>query len=127
MSRFIIQGQHPLHGTIVPTGMKNAATPILAATLLTHERCIISNVPRIADVFNMVALLKSLGAEIAWHDEHVVSVECQDIDPAALDQSIVQKLRSSVLLIGPLITVSVGDTGAARRMHYRQSPARYAR
>ncbi len=103
MSRFIIQGQHPLHGTIVPTGMKNAATPILAATLLTHERCIISNVPRIADVFNMVALLKSLGAEIAWHDEHVVSVECQDIDPAALDQSIVQKLRSSVLLIGPLI------------------------
>lgn len=103
MSRFIIHGQRPLHGVVVPSGMKNAATPILAATLLTRERCIIENVPRIADVFNMLALLKSLGAMVAWQDEHVVSVECKDIDPTALDQTIVHKLRSSVLLIGPLI------------------------
>lgn len=103
MARLVIQGQHPLNGTIVPSGMKNAATPILAATLLTSKRCIVSNVPRIADVFNMVALLKSLGADVAWQEEHTVSVQCKDIDPAALDQSTVQKLRSSVLLLGPLV------------------------
>lgn len=103
MARFVIQGQRPLEGTIVPSGMKNAATPILAATLLTYERCIISNVPRIADVFNMIVLLQSLGADVAWQEEHTVSVQCKDIDPAALDQATVRKLRSSVLLIGPLI------------------------
>lgn len=103
MARFVIQGQRPLKGTIVPSGMKNAATPILAATLLTNERCVISNVPRIADVFNMIALLQSLGADVAWQEEHTVSVQCKDIDPSALDQSMVRKLRSSVLLLGPLV------------------------
>lgn len=103
MAQFLIQGQHPLNGTITPSGMKNAATPILAATLLTTERCIVSNVPRIVDVFNMLVLLQSLGAVVSWQDEHTVAIQCSDIHPESLDQKTVKKLRSSVLLLGPLV------------------------
>lgn len=103
MSRFVIEGQHTLEGEITVSGMKNAATPIIAATLLTTEECVISNVPRIIDVFKMLDILAGMGAELAWTGEHEVSIRCKDIDPSRLDTKAVKALRSSVLLIGPLL------------------------
>lgn len=103
MATLVIEGQHPLNGDVTVSGMKNAATPVIAATLLTQEECVIDNVPRILDVFKMLELLKSLGAQYAWTGQHTLTIQCKDIDPTRLDQSSVQALRSSVLLLGPLL------------------------
>ena len=59
--RFVIEGRHPLRGEIRPVGNKNAALPILAAALLTSERVVLHNVPRIEDVLAMLQLLEDLG------------------------------------------------------------------
>lgn len=103
MAKFVIEGQCRLAGEITVSGMKNAATPILAATLLTSEECEISNIPRIVDVFNMIRLLESMGATVHWKSDHTVVISCASVDPALLDQETVEKLRSSVLLLGPLV------------------------
>ena len=73
MSKFVIQGGKSLEGEVRVHGMKNAATPILVATLLTQEECIINNVPQISDVRKMVEILQSLGAKVKWLDEHSLS------------------------------------------------------
>ncbi|MFH1171577.1 MAG: UDP-N-acetylglucosamine 1-carboxyvinyltransferase [bacterium] len=103
MAQFIIEGKQKLQGDVFVGGMKNAATPILAATLLTDETCVVSNVPRIVDVFKMLELLEGLGASVQWTDEHTVSICCKGVDPQKIIASTVRKLRSSVLLIGPLL------------------------
>lgn len=101
--RFIIEGGKPLKGEIKARGSKNAATPILAATLLTEEPCVISNLPLIEDVFKMLELIKSLGAKVEWVGENAVRIEAKDVDSKALDRSLVSKMRSSLLVMGPLL------------------------
>lgn len=103
MAKFLIEGQQKLKGDVFISGMKNAATPILAATLLTNEPCVLSNVPKIVDVFKMLELLEGLGASVAWSGDHEVTVCCRDVDPKRILGPTVRKLRSSVLLIGPLL------------------------
>jgi UDP-N-acetylglucosamine 1-carboxyvinyltransferase len=66
MEKFVIEGGMPLSGTVHPAGNKNAALPIIAATLLTEDEVILRNVPRIRDVEAMLALLEGLGAQVAW-------------------------------------------------------------
>src|SRR4249919_2227322 len=61
MEKFVIEGGAPLSGAVVPAGNKNAALPVLAASLLTEEEVVVSNVPRIRDVDSMLALLEDLG------------------------------------------------------------------
>ncbi|MFA6047519.1 MAG: UDP-N-acetylglucosamine 1-carboxyvinyltransferase [Parcubacteria group bacterium] len=102
MEKFEIIGGNKLAGTIEVRGSKNATTPILAATLLTREECILSNVPLIEDVFRMIEILESMGAEIKWLGKRKVSVKCENIDPTKMDVEKVKKLRSSVLLLGSL-------------------------
>ncbi len=101
--RFIIEGGRPLKGEIKAKGSKNAATPILAATLLTEDPCTISNLPLIEDVFKMLELIKSLGAKVDWVGKDSVRIEAKDIDAASLDRSLVSKMRSSLLVMGPLL------------------------
>src|SRR5579864_6228206 len=66
MEKFIIEGGAPLSGTLVPAGNKNAALPILAASLLTDEEVLVRNVPRIRDVEAMLGILGEVGVEISW-------------------------------------------------------------
>jgi len=103
MSKFIIEGGLPLSGTIKIAGMKNAATPIIAATLLTKEKCIIDNVPRITDVFKMIEIIKGLGGQVDWQGEHRLVIETRDVKLGALDKKTVCGMRSSILLLGPLL------------------------
>jgi len=103
MEKFVIYGGKPLEGIIEVGGAKNAATPILAATLLTNETCRISNLPLVEDVFRMIEILKGMGAEIKWLGKRIVEIRCKNIDPSKIDFSKVKKMRSSVLLIGPLL------------------------
>ncbi len=103
MSQFIIQGGAKLKGDVVVNGMKNAATPIIAATLLTTEECVIDNVPKITDVDKMLEILKSLGAKVNWLGDHKVSVKCDAVGMSTLDKKMVKSMRSSVLLLAPLL------------------------
>jgi UDP-N-acetylglucosamine 1-carboxyvinyltransferase len=101
--KFIIEGGEPLKGTIEVKGSKNSATPIIAATLLTSEPCVIDNLPLIEDVLKMIELVSLLGAKVTWLGERKIRIEASDIDPGKIDQKLVSKMRSSVLVLGPLL------------------------
>ena len=101
--KFIINGGRSLKGEIAVSGSKNAATPVIAATLLTKRPCVISNIPKVTDVLTMLQLLRSMGSEQRWLDEHTIEIKNHDIDPSRLDQKLVCKIRSSILLLGPLL------------------------
>ncbi len=103
MSKFIIQGGKPLRGEIRVSGMKNAATPILAASILTREDCIIDNIPKITDVERMENILKGLGASVKRISKHKVEINCSKIDTTNPDFQEVKEMRSSILLMGPLL------------------------
>lgn len=102
MEVFEIEGGKRLSGTITVSGLKNAATPLLAATLLTQETCVLKNLPRIEDVFRMLEILTSLGAEVEWRGKHTVAVTAKNIDAKKINHQEVARLRSSVLLLGAL-------------------------
>ncbi len=102
MDQFEIVGNKRLKGEIDVRGAKNAATPILAATLLTKEECIISNIPLIEDVFRMLEILESLGAKIKWLGKRKINIKTEKIDPNGINFELIKKIRSSILLIGAL-------------------------
>jgi UDP-N-acetylglucosamine 1-carboxyvinyltransferase len=101
--KFIIQGGKPLKGVVGIKGAKNAAFPILAASLLTKETCVIENVPLIEDVFKMVSILKSLGAEVYLEKENTLKIKCENIDPSRIPWDIINCFRGSILILGPLL------------------------
>ena len=104
MEKFIIEGGQPLTGTLVPAGNKNAALPVLAATLLTREEVLLRNIPRIRDVEAMVDLLRALGADAEWRDENVIAVCAENVrQTAAVDTAIAERIRASFLVAGPLL------------------------
>lgn len=103
MAHFIIKGPKTLKGEFTVNGCKNAATPIIAATLLIEEECILDNVPRVGDVEKMVALMRSLGSAIEWTDSNQLTINAQEATPKTLDETLIKTMRSSVLFIGPLL------------------------
>ena len=103
MAHLVIEGGRQLAGRITVEGNKNAALPLLAACLLTTETCEIRNVPRIRDVAVMVALLRSLGAEVEGDGTSTLRVTCREIRSSEPDAAMVGKLRGSVLLLGALV------------------------
>lgn len=102
MQVFEIRGGNQLSGKISVCGSKNAATPILAATLLATTPSTLHNIPRIEDVFRMLEIMNSLGATVTWTDDHSVTIDPKNLSVENLDQSLVKKMRSSILLLGAL-------------------------
>lgn len=102
MEYFEIIGGKKLKGEIDVRGSKNAATPILAATVLTKEECIISNIPLVEDIFRMLEILESMGAEVKWISERKISVKAENIYPEKMNADLVKKIRSSILFLGSL-------------------------
>ncbi len=103
-AKLIIRGGKPLDGEITVGGMKNAVTPILAATLLVSGPCRLANVPRLSDVERMLDILRSLGAKVDWTGEHELTVDARRADIASIDAKAVKSMRSSILLLGPLLS-----------------------
>lgn len=103
MPKFVVQGGRPLHGTIRPAGNKNAALPIIAATLLTDEDVHLENVPAIRDVRTLLDLLAVLGAEVEWTGDNSVRVRARDIGATDLDADMAARIRASILLAGPML------------------------
>jgi UDP-N-acetylglucosamine 1-carboxyvinyltransferase len=102
MQVFEIEGGNRLSGEIDVRGSKNAAAPIIAATLLTKEPCILSNVPLIEDIFRLLEILESMGSKIEWLEERKVKITNDAIDPTKMDFQLVRKIRMSILLLGSL-------------------------
>src|SRR5205809_41982 len=100
---FRVSGGRPLKGTIRPAGNKNAALPILAATLLADGPCRIDNVPHIRDVETMLELLAHLGAAVAWTAPTPVEVNTAAAEPGELDPKLSARIRASILLAGPML------------------------
>src|SRR5881296_3699190 len=100
---FCVSGGRPLKGTIHPTGNKNAALPILAATLLADGPCRIDNVPHIRDVETMLELLGHLGAAVRWTGPNGVEVDASSARPRELDPALCARIRASILLAGPML------------------------
>jgi UDP-N-acetylglucosamine 1-carboxyvinyltransferase len=99
-----IEGGVPLRGTVTISGSKNAALPALAATLLTPEECVLNNVPELADIETMIALLRSLGAEVEHERARKrVRVRAAAIDRLDAPAALVAKMRASFLVAGPLL------------------------
>ena len=103
MAVLVLEGGRPLSGGVAVSGNKNAALPLLAATLLTPHECVLENVPAIRDVEVMVRLLEGLGARVDGLGTPTLRVCCADLTGDAPDPGLVGRLRGSVLLLGPLL------------------------
>lgn len=104
MAKFLVQKSAPLQGEVTISGAKNAVLPIMAAALLTDEKCIIKETPALRDVDVMCKLLKSFGADVTDKlDENIVEIEARDITQYEAPFDLVKKMRASILMIGPLL------------------------
>jgi UDP-N-acetylglucosamine 1-carboxyvinyltransferase len=101
--RFLVHGGRPLKGTVRPAGNKNAALPILAATVLADGPVDLDNIPRIRDVETMLALLLDLGATAEWTGPNALRLDTRNLKPKPLDPALCAKIRASILLAGPLL------------------------
>ena len=101
--KFLIQGGIPLSGEVEISGYKNAAGAILAAALLTEEESTIDNLPLVSDVLDQIEILKQMGAEIEWLGERKIKINPENINPEKIPANLFEKMRVSVLLIGPLL------------------------
>jgi UDP-N-acetylglucosamine 1-carboxyvinyltransferase len=103
MPRFLVTGGRSLKGTIRPAGNKNAALPVLAASLLATEPVVLHNIPRIKDVEILLALLQDLGSTVEWVAPNTVRLDAKNVKPKSLDPALSAKIRASILLAGPLL------------------------
>jgi len=101
--RFLVHGGRPLKGTVRPAGNKNAALPILAATVLADGPVDLDNIPRIRDVETMLAILMDMGASVEWKGPNALRVDARGLKPKPLDPALCTKIRASILLAGPLL------------------------
>ena len=107
MESFIIEGGHPLQGTILPQGAKNEALEVICGTLLTSEPVVIHNIPDILDVNNLIILLRDIGVKVNKLKPNSYSFQADEVRLDYLESDeFVRKcaaLRGSVLMIGPLL------------------------
>lgn len=104
MEKFVIHGGNKLHGTINISGAKNAALPIIAASVFAGDVCRIENVPDISDVRMMIKILKFLGAEVAKPEDGVILVDSRNVAPVTIPDEMTRKLRASYYLLGALLS-----------------------
>jgi len=100
---FVVEGGHRLKGTVRPAGNKNAALPILAATLLADAPVTLRNVPRIRDVETLLELLESQGVAVTWQDEHTLVADARKARAGDPDPALCSRIRASILLAGPML------------------------
>ena len=107
MGSFIVEGGHKLSGTIRPQGAKNEALQVISAVLLTKEEVVISNIPEILDVKNLILLLEGMGVEVKRLDKGVYSFKADNINEEYISSADFvarcARLRGSVMVVGPLL------------------------
>ena len=103
MDKLVIQGGTRLDGEIWISGSKNAALPILFATLLTDEKVTLSNLPHLQDITTTIALLGALGVTISVDDSMQITVESGSLSAVTAPYDLVKTMRASILVLGPLL------------------------
>ena len=99
----LIEGKHPLVGHVTIGGAKNATLPIIAATLLTADECLLENVPYIEDIRNMVKGLHHLGVAARFEGPNSLRIKATRIARSTLPRDLASKMRASFLIVGPLL------------------------
>lgn len=102
MDKLVIEGGKPLSGTIVIQGAKNAALPILAASMLVEGKVTIDHVPRLLDIDVMLNILRELGC-LAKHEEQTVLLDTSSLHSSHIPEALMRQMRSSIFLMGPLL------------------------
>lgn len=103
MTSFLIEGGYPLSGEVTPSGNKNAALPLLAATLLTDEPVTLHNIPDIGDAKSMRRLLESLGVRVEVLNPNSWKMTAENVRRSNLDPDLCRRIRASMLLAGPML------------------------
>ncbi len=111
--RFIIEGGVPVSGTVQVDGAKNAALPVMAACLLTKERCVVQNIPNIQDIRSMARVLESIGARVEFLGNGALAIEAPEIESGSPPSDLMRRMRASFLVMGPLLA----RTGRAQAPH----------
>lgn len=104
MDKLVINGGVKLSGSIRASGAKNAALPILSATLLLSEPVVLTNVPHLNDVTTTIELLGRMGAAITVDEKMGVEVDCRRITSFCAPYELVKTMRASILVLGPLLS-----------------------
>ncbi|MGH8455522.1 MAG: UDP-N-acetylglucosamine 1-carboxyvinyltransferase [Stenotrophobium sp.] len=103
MDKFIIEGNGPLNGEVAASGAKNAALPILCASLLSDEALHVTNVPRLWDIGTTRKLLTQMGVDVQQPDTHELVVNAKSITTCVAPYELVRTMRASILVLGPLL------------------------
>ncbi len=103
MDKLIINGGRPLSGDVRISGAKNAALPVLAATLLAREPMQINNIPHLRDITTTMELLGGMGVELTLDEKMTVGVDASGLDKPFAPYELVKTMRASILVLGPLL------------------------
>lgn len=109
-TRMIVQGGRPLYGEIPVSGMKNAALPILFATILVGDVCTLENIPGVSDISTSLELLRQMGAQITYLSPTTIRIDTTYIKPGSSPDELVRKMRGSSYLLG----AELGRFGSTR-------------
>lgn len=101
--KLIISGGKRLQGTVRIDGAKNSALSIMAATLLTKDVCILSNVPHLTDVDIMAKVISKLGVKVEWRGDNTLYIDSDDFNNYEAPYELVKMMRGSILVMGPLL------------------------
>ncbi|KGK43107.1 UDP-N-acetylglucosamine 1-carboxyvinyltransferase [Nitrincola sp. A-D6] len=103
MDKFLIQGGACLNGEVRISGAKNAALPILAATLLANEPVTLTNLPHLHDINTMLELMRRLGVTVTLTGDQCAEIDARQIDSVVAPYDLVKTMRASILVLGPLL------------------------
>src|ERR671927_1429479 len=103
MAKFVIEGGTPLNGEIDVAANKNAVLPMMAACLMTDQDCYLDNVPAIADVATMAAIMREMGAVVEELPGRRLRINASRVDSYHPPANLVERLRASIVLMGPLL------------------------
>jgi len=110
LAKFIVEKSGPLKGSIKASGAKNAVLPIMAASILATDKCVLEEVPALRDVGVMSEVIKSLGAKVEFKENGITEIYTPEITSCEAPYELVQKMRASFYVMGPLLA----RTGRAR-------------
>jgi len=124
MNRYEIEGGKKLSGSVVPSGNKNEALPVLAAALLATKPVTLERLPRIGDVLTMIAIMEDLGSKVEWTGDERVVIDNSGLQYKTPRADLCAKIRASILLLGPMLArfgrvelpLPGGDVIGARRI-----------
>jgi len=109
----VVEGGPRLEGEILVSGAKNAALPMMAATLLTSDECFLENLPDIEDIRSMTSLLRRLGVTVTAEGRHSLVLKAEEVRQTAIPMDLAIKMRASFLVVGALL----GRAGQAKAPH----------